>query len=862
MEYAYLESILSENSILLWNYADENFEFICNVEEEFGIDSRIVSFTDFVELLSWEYCNDFIKGFDEFLKHKKENFKQNFLLKRKNNSFEFFRFTAKNVQGKIRGFIENINDFKEEILNYDLINKYSSDGVFIFDGQKVTYISESYKKNFMPLGENIVGYDTIKILDHVHTEDRERVSKEIYTAIGSKKTELSYVYRWKISKDKFIWRRDTARYLYDKNGDYYKAIVNCKNIDKEHKLLEELKIFKKAIETTPVSIVITNKNAEIEYANKYFFEKTGYSFEEVQGKNPRILGAKTQNRDFFKQMWNKISNGETWNGEFHNRKKNGEEYWEEATISSIKDDFSNIIKYIAVKKDITHQRSINLELENQKKFFETVLELSTVGFTYIVDRKIVWANKKMEKLFQYEGKDYQGITTERFFKDINVYNSLESSVYEKKEPKKQDIVELKKADGSLFYGEYNYKFIDDESPLKGLIVSITDVTENINYQKELLEAKEKAEESERRFKTLAKNVPGAIYLCNNDKLFSMIYLNDLVEELTGYNKEDFLKDRINFPELYHKDDIDFIYREVEEALKNKSIYHLEYRLKHKSGHYIWIEEFGSGVFENNELLFLEGILFDRTDRHRRSEELLEAKEKAEESNRLKSAFLANISHEIRTPMNGIMGFSQLLLDEELNQEMKYYVEIIRKSATRLLDTIDSIIEISKVDSNEITVKSIEFDLMELLKQKYDFFKPEALHKNIDLIFDNNFKDKFKIVSDKTKVNSIIDNLIKNALKYTDKGTVNFGVNIKEDAFEFYVQDTGFGIEEKYLNEIFDRFTRIHQKEKVIEGNGLGLSIVKSYVDMLGGKINVKSTFGSGSTFTFEIPIKAEEANVK
>lgn len=269
------------------------------------------------------------------------------------------------------------------------------------------------------------------------------------------------------------------------------------------------------------------------------------------------------------------------------------------------------------------------------------------------------------------------------------------------------------------------------------------------------------------------------------------------------------------------------------------------------------------VYDNNNvLLATANISVDITDLKKVQEELIIAKEKAEESNRLKSAFLSNISHEIRTPMNGIMGFTQLLLDEELDEDIMSYVNIINKSANRLLETIDSIIEISQVDSKEVSLKNIKFNLIRLLKQKYEFFEPEASHKKIKLIFDNAPEDNLEIISDKHKVNSIIDNLLKNALKYTEKGTVNFGIMKNENSVVFYVKDTGFGIEEKYIELIFERFTRIPQKAKVIEGNGLGLSIVQSYVDLLGGTIKVESELGVGSKFTVELPFNKEETNVK
>jgi PAS domain S-box-containing protein len=239
-----------------------------------------------------------------------------------------------------------------------------------------------------------------------------------------------------------------------------------------------------------------------------------------------------------------------------------------------------------------------------------------------------------------------------------------------------------------------------------------------------------------------------------------------------------------------------------------------------------------------------------------NEELLLAKERAEESNRLKTAFLQNMSHEIRTPMNSIIGFADMLKNPELSGEMqKEYIGIIQQGGQRMINIINDIIDISKIESGQIDISSNEINVNHLLKQLHAFFKAEAEEKNLVLKYTVEYSDELcEIETDETKLTQIISNLIKNSIKFTKKGNINFGFHIKKNMIEFYVQDTGKGIPECQREIIFDRFVQGEMSNtRDYEGAGLGLSISKAFVEKLGGKIWVESELDKGSTFYFTIP---------
>ena len=263
--------------------------------------------------------------------------------------------------------------------------------------------------------------------------------------------------------------------------------------------------------------------------------------------------------------------------------------------------------------------------------------------------------------------------------------------------------------------------------------------------------------------------------------------------------------------------------------------------------------------------FLVGVINDVTKLKLSEKDLIKAKEKAEESDRLKTIFLANMSHEIRTPMNGILGFTELLKDPDLTGEkQKDFINTIEKSGQRLLNIINDIINISKVESNTTDVVISRTNINEQIDYLFKLFSPEADKKGLQLIHNALAIPDATLMTDMEKLYAILANLIKNAVKFTSKGSVAFGYEIIGDEIRFFVKDTGIGIRHDQLDVVFERFRQVSEGfARSFEGAGLGLSISKAYVEMLGGKIWVESELGTGSTFFFTLPYNysVEDKNV-
>ena len=270
--------------------------------------------------------------------------------------------------------------------------------------------------------------------------------------------------------------------------------------------------------------------------------------------------------------------------------------------------------------------------------------------------------------------------------------------------------------------------------------------------------------------------------------------------------------------------------------------------------------------EKTLLKFFSEMLVNVNNKKELEKDLVKAKEKAEESDKSKSAFLSNMSHEIRTPMNAILGFSNLLKKKNLSEEKKdQYLEFIEFEGKNLLNLISDIIDFSKIEANQLTVKNEPCDLNKLIDKKIQKFNVFHTKNNCEIIASKGLPDRHSIIStDVNRLSQILANLLDNALKFTEKGKIEIGYTLNGDVLEFFVKDSGQGIEKKFHDSIFDRFRQAdNDYTKSISGTGLGLSIVKNLTELLGGEVWFNSEFNKGTTFWFTIPyIKSKKRTVK
>ncbi len=363
------------------------------------------------------------------------------------------------------------------------------------------------------------------------------------------------------------------------------------------------------------------------------------------------------------------------------------------------------------------------------------------------------------------------------------------------------------------------------------------------------------QKSEIRFRsTFEQAAVGIIHFTSINESFKRINKRFL-EILGGYVPDDF--HTLKYQDIVHPDfrerDLG-LFRDIEERkIQNFCV---ETKLIQKNGQEIWLNLTVSAVVNTKDLLsYFVAVVSDISEQKRVEEELIIARQKAEESDRLKSAFLANMSHEIRTPMNGILGFAELLKDPEMSEdEQQQYIGIIEESGARLLNIINDLIDISKVESGQMELVISETNISKQVEYIQDFFAPEIRAKNMQLVVNNgNIKKDFVLRTDREKLLAILTNLVKNAIKYSDGGTIEIGCEQVKQGMSFYVKDTGIGIPDDRKEAVFERFVQADVYDrKALQGAGLGLAITKSYVEMLGGEIWLESEENKGSIFFFTI----------
>ena len=369
------------------------------------------------------------------------------------------------------------------------------------------------------------------------------------------------------------------------------------------------------------------------------------------------------------------------------------------------------------------------------------------------------------------------------------------------------------------------------------------------------------QESEKRFRLLADNIPGTVYLSNYDENWTKLYLNDEIFNLTGFPKEDFLENNIFYSQLVHPDDFDRLKSEIETSVLSKQKIHSEYRIIKKDGTIAWVEEFGDAIYNDDKIAYIEGIFIDITEK-KATENTIREKEYAENANKAKSEFLANMSHEIKTPLNGIIGFTNLLKNTKLEDIQKKYMNTINQSANSLLEIINDILDFSKIESGKLVLDINKHSIPQVADQVVELIKYDSNVRQLQIKIEIEKEVPNYAWIDIVRIKQILVNLLTNAVKFTPSGSVTLSIKLlnqiddKTSNLRFSVIDTGIGIKEEYQKIIFNAFSQgDNSTTRRFGGTGLGLTISNQLLSIMNSKLQLKSYENKGSTFYFDIAIK-------
>jgi len=360
------------------------------------------------------------------------------------------------------------------------------------------------------------------------------------------------------------------------------------------------------------------------------------------------------------------------------------------------------------------------------------------------------------------------------------------------------------------------------------------------------EAQEKLRQQEAQYRLLAENVTDVV--THLDPATRLLYVSPSVKGLLGYAPDDLTGERAF--DLVHPEDRKKCMRVVADAIEEGRRPRFEFRLQNKAGDYIWVESVGKqleGATSRRELVITTRDISKRKARER---DLVEARQEAEQANRLKSAFLANMSHEIRTPLTSVIGFSEVL-EDEIGDDHGRFARLIRESSTRLKDVLDSVLRLSKLEVGTVEFEPEELDLATEVKRTVELLQPRAADKNLTLQMETPGELPARL--DPGATGRILDNLVSNAIKYTpDGGAVEVRLRERESWAELEVDDTGEGIDEDFLPNLFEPFVQAPGEGGRDEGSGLGLAITKRLVEGMGGEIEVETEPGEGTCFTVRL----------
>ena len=460
---------------------------------------------------------------------------------------------------------------------------------------------------------------------------------------------------------------------------------------------------------------------------------------------------------------------------------------------------------------------------------------------------IIHVNNAVIDSLKYEQKELSGKAVAILFRE----NSFTIPLLERitrGEKIKNDEAYLLRKDANVIPVIFSCSTLKDkEGDISGIVFIASDITERKRAEETLLE-------NEAKYRTLVTQSPDGIFIVDLSGAF--LSVNKTMCESLKYSEEEFLAMKLwdIIPLEYmamHKNRLADILKGKRE---NEAA---EYEVKGKDGITYSIEVLSAPYYKDKVIIGFQGIARDITRRKHAEKELIEAKNKAEESDRLKSTFLANMSHEVRTPLNSIIGFSELLADPDFEQELKdEFIQHIIRSGNNLLTIISDIMDLSKLESGEITIRKSRMNAQKFITDLKEQFAFQTEAKKLELKLSLPDTDEETIVfTDVDRLSQIFNNLISNALKFTEYGSIEIGYQPKGKVVEFYVKDTGIGIPAEFHDKIFERFRQVEDaKTRAYGGNGLGLAITKNLVELMGGKTWVVSESGVGSVFYFTLPI--------
>ncbi|MBI5809367.1 MAG: PAS domain S-box protein [Ignavibacteriales bacterium] len=656
---------------------------------------------------------------------------------------------------------------------------------------------------------------------------------------------------WTRKDGSTIYVRESTKAVKDGYGNikYYDGVVEdvTERVIAQQKLEKQFSTLNSII-NSPNDIIIFSLDRNYCYTSfnelhKKEMKKVWNADIEV-GMNMLDLMTIPELRKLAKESMDRVFNGERIH-EVQEQKNMGIFY--EFNWNPIYDAHNNIIGLSVFIHDITDKKILELDIRKKTEQLETIFNTTYDGICVTdKDEKIVLVNPRFSELLGYENDEL----INKYFKELvdpNFYDLYIQKRSERKQGEKDTFeIQLLRNDGSQIWLLVSASpYFDDDGNFNGSFGMFTDISEIKKTETEL-----------RKFFTAVEQNSSDIMITDVDA--NIEYVNPRFTELTGYTKEEVIGRNPRFLKSGNKSKEE--YEQMWNILTSGKSWHGEFLNKKKNGELYWESAIISPIVNEKGIITnYIAIKDDITNQKKMIDELIKAKEKAEEMNRVKANFFANMSHELRTPFVGILGFAEILAETVTDPEALSMVNSIIKSGKRLTDTLNKILSLSKLEFNEIQPIFQPVKINELLNDTYNLFinsfDKSLINYKLQLL-----PKELKIKTDEKLLRGILINLINNAIKYTPKGEISVSAKTimreGKNFLQLVVSDTGIGIPKDKQAVIFEPFRQASEGiNRSYEGTGLGLTIVRKYVDLLNGTIKLNSDIGLGTTITIELPFK-------
>ena len=688
--------------------------------------------------------------------------------------------------------------------------------------------------------------------ESVHPEDVERVKNAIVES--SEGLSFAVEYRIKSAFNEWIWLFDRSIEISNLVGEILieglaTDITERKMVEEERRTSEQRyrDLFNQANE----GLLIMTLEGQLSDLNPAFAEMHGYTLEELKNSDIRkldVLGEKVFN-DQTDQI-SRILAGEVVRFEVEHYHKNGHIFPLSVTTSLININGKQF--FLAFHQDITERKRAKDAILASRDYLDKIINsVASPIFVKDINHKFTLANDAFCAFLGKSANQLIGSTgNETFSKDqLEVFIAKDREVFASGlENINEEFVNG--ADGKIKTTITKKTLYTDTFGDRFLVGVINDITE-------LKKAEEKVRKKDMEFRKLSANVPDLIFQFTRrpDGTYFVPIASEGIRNIFGCTPEDVADDFGPIGRVIYPEDAERVIIDIEYSAEHLTYFTCEFRVQIPGREIQWIYSNSTPERLSDGSVTWYGFNIDITDRKKIELELQKAKERAEESDKLKTALLNNMSHEIRTPMNAIVGFSSLLADAT-EQEKVTYIDIIQKGSDHLLKLTDDVILLSRLQSEKIPNNVDHCLPKEIVSYVYQIFNTQVIKEGIKLktAIPLQLQD-IVIQADENKIRQVLANLVSNALKYTLQGEIEIGYLVKEETIEFYVKDSGIGIPTTEQVKIFDTFYRGEEVlSKAIRGNGLGLNISKELVELMGGTISVDSTHKQGSRFYFSVPL--------